>query len=154
VSPQIAQKLKDIGLDPIVPLPICAEVLGMSTQTVKNIARRGLTHPAGGLEILRVSERRCGIRRSVLDAFLDRKSAAVTGKKAGPRLGIIGKPEVADGALWSIVLPRPDAGWNIHGQSSTTLTRMTRARIFRTGRFGHRPLTIFRPTFQVSRAAS
>ena len=41
MSPQIADKLKDIGLDPIVPLPICAEVIGISTQTVKNIARRG-----------------------------------------------------------------------------------------------------------------
>jgi hypothetical protein len=84
---QIADKLKDIGLDPNVPLPLCAEALGTSTQTVKNIARRG------ELEIIRVSERRCGIRRSVLDKFLDsRKSAVtVTGKAPAKALGNMAK---------------------------------------------------------------
>jgi hypothetical protein len=95
MSQQIAEKLKGIGLDPIVPLSMCAEALGASTQTLKNIARRG------DLEIVRVSERRCGIRRSVLDRFLEsRKSAVtVTGKKAGPRrLGVMAKlkPEIAE----------------------------------------------------------
>jgi len=92
---EIAEKLKNIGLDPIVPLPICAQVFGVSTQTLKNMARRG------DLQIVRVSERRCGIRRSVLDRFLEtRKSAVtVTGKRASRRLGIMAKlnPEIADG---------------------------------------------------------
>jgi hypothetical protein len=83
----LAAKLQDLGLDPIVPLPLCAEAIGVSTQSLKGLARRG------ELEIIRVSERRCGIRRSVLDAFLEsRKSAVtVTGKGAAPRLGNICK---------------------------------------------------------------
>jgi hypothetical protein len=95
MSQQIAEKLKDIGLDPIVPLLLCAEAIGVSTQTLKNIARRG------DLEIIRVSDRRCGIRRSVFDRFLEsRKSAVtVTGKTAPRRLGIMAnlKREATDG---------------------------------------------------------
>ena len=70
----IAEKLKAIGIDKIVSLPMCAEALGVSTQTVKNIARR----EGSGLEIIRVSERRCGVRQSVLDRFLETRKSAVT----------------------------------------------------------------------------
>ena len=69
-----SRKLEEIGLDPIVPLPLCAQALGASTQTLKNLAKRG------DLEIIRVSERRCGIRRSVLDRFLESRKSAVAGK--------------------------------------------------------------------------
>jgi hypothetical protein len=67
----IVEKIRELGLDPIVPLPICAEAAGLSQQTLKAMAARG------EMEIIRVSERRCGIRRSVLDAFLESRKSAV-----------------------------------------------------------------------------
>jgi len=87
MSQHIAEKFKGIGVDPILPLSICAEGLGVSVLTLKNIARRG------DLEILRVSERRCGIRKSVYDRFHESRQSAVTvSKKAGPRrLGVMAK---------------------------------------------------------------
>ena len=78
----------------------------MSLISLKNIARRGNTIEINGeqypeLEIIRVSERRCGIRRSVFDRFAEtRKSAVtVTGKTASRRLGVMAKlkPEATDG---------------------------------------------------------
>jgi hypothetical protein len=104
-----AKKLEDLGFDPIVALPICAQALGVSMQTLKNIARRGKEIEIDGkrypeLQIIRVSERRCGIRRSVLDRFIEsRKSAvAVTGKSSAPRrLGVMAKrkPEIAEAEI-------------------------------------------------------
>jgi hypothetical protein len=95
MSQHTAEKLKEIGIDPVVSLTVCAEALGVSTQTLKNIARRG------DLEIVRVSERRCGIRRSKFDSFLESRKSAVTvsGKRATPRLGIMAKrnSEIVDG---------------------------------------------------------
>jgi hypothetical protein len=85
----ITEKLQEIGINPVVPLPICAQAAGVSQQTLKKIAARG------ELEIIRVSERRCGIRRSVLDAFLESRQSAVTvtGKSAPARFGNVGKRE-------------------------------------------------------------
>jgi hypothetical protein len=79
MSQEIAEKLKNIGLDPIVPLSMCAEAIGVSPQTLKNIARRGNEIEIDGerypeLVIIRVSERRCGIRRSVFDRYLESRN--------------------------------------------------------------------------------
>lgn len=94
MSQEIIEKLQALGIDPVVPLNMCAQALGVSPQTLKNKARRG------ELEIVRVSERRCGIRRSMFDK-LDKslKSAVtVTGKNTRRRLGAMAKlkPEIAE----------------------------------------------------------
>lgn len=47
----------------------------MKAQGLKSYARR---HP-DQLQIIRVSERRCGIRRSVLERFLESHKSALTG---------------------------------------------------------------------------
>ena len=89
---QVAEKLRNIGVDPIVPLPMCAEAVGASAQLLRALARKG------ELEIIRVSERRCGIRRSVLDRFIEsRKSAVSTVKgKAPPQLAKAEREASAD----------------------------------------------------------
>jgi hypothetical protein len=86
----IIEKLKDIGVDPIRPLPLCAAEAGVSTQTLKFIAKRS----PDLLQIIRVSERRCGVRESVWRRFLEsRKSAVSPVASTTPRqaLGAAGK---------------------------------------------------------------
>src|SRR5262249_24483172 len=78
ISQQIVKKLEAIGVDPVIPLPMCAQALGVSTATLKNFAKRR------ELEIIRVSDGRCGVRRSVFDRFNKSlgSAVAVTGKNA------------------------------------------------------------------------
>src|SRR5262245_20888473 len=84
-----AEILSELGLDPIIPLPLAADAAGVTTQTLKNIARQ---RPED-LTSIRVSERRCGIRRSVLDRFLATRQSALTvsGKTTPARLGAMAK---------------------------------------------------------------
>jgi hypothetical protein len=113
MSQQITEKLKAMGLDPFISVPVAAEALCMSPQTFKNIARRREPlldadgnpvldadgNPVPALEIIRLSERRCGIRQSIFERYVaSRKSAvAVTGKRAAPRrLGAMAKRDEHD----------------------------------------------------------
>lgn len=53
------------GIDPVVPLKDAAVVAGVHAQTLKNECRRGR------IVLIRVSERRIGIRKSELNRYLD-----------------------------------------------------------------------------------
>jgi Helix-turn-helix domain len=53
------------GVDPIIPLSDAALLLGCHRDTLKNEARRGR------LQILKVSERRLGIRQSEFNRYVN-----------------------------------------------------------------------------------
>ncbi|MGA7328439.1 MAG: hypothetical protein WBX25_29105 [Rhodomicrobium sp.] len=56
------------GVDPIVPLKDAAAIAGCHPDTLKNEARRGK------LALLRISQRRIGVRESEFNRYLDSRA--------------------------------------------------------------------------------
>jgi hypothetical protein len=59
------------GIDPIVPLKDAAVIAGCHADTLKNEARRGK------LTLLRISQRRIGVRESEFNRYLDSRAWAL-----------------------------------------------------------------------------
>lgn len=64
-APPLGRSAQYFRLDPIVPLRIAAAHVGVHPDTLKNAAKRGK------LKMLRISQRKLGIRESELNRYLN-----------------------------------------------------------------------------------